>query len=301
MVLESIETIFGLFLREIDEIGQSSPHTLRAYRHDFEQVFHSHKQQSLPEEVRLLQIVKEAQVKWSHLSLASRQRKASSMKSFFDWLYLKKYISRPLNELIETPKVPRKIPHFLSIDEILLIFQSLRKSQASTLEKNKKYLALIYLLYGGGLRVSEACHLRWSQIRLPSREICILGKGRKERWIVVPDKVIEAISKISRQGDYIWGRLPLLERRAYGWVRLIGKNAGLKAPLNPHALRHSYATHLVGAGINLRTLQELMGHSSLASTEKYLHLNLDHLARTMDEKHPLAQPPLVRKGILHQK
>jgi integrase/recombinase XerC/integrase/recombinase XerD len=286
MAKVTLATFLDLFLKEMDEIGHASRHTLKAYRKDLSQAFSDIEGEAFPSEESLLRKAKEAQIKWGSLELSSRQRKAATIKAFFDWLYQQKYISSPLNEQVEAPKVPRKIPHFLSFDEVIVLFRFIENLDEAIPQK-KHYLALVSLLYGGGLRVSEACHLTWKGIRLSSNDICILGKGQKERWVALPRKVIEAINQLPRMGDFIWGIRPLNERQAYGWIRMLGQKACLKAPLHPHALRHSYATHLVSAGINLRTLQELMGHSSLTSTEKYLHLSLDQLARTIDTHHPL--------------
>jgi integrase/recombinase XerC/integrase/recombinase XerD len=288
MSLTPLMTIFALFLKEMDEIEHASSHTLRAYRKDLEQAFNDYLNLSLPCEEDLLRRVKIAQMKWSELRPSSRQRKASTLKSFMKWLYKKKYISVPLNEKIEAPKVPVRIPHFLSIDEVLLLFSYVRRLK-NTESLSQFYLALLYLLYGGGMRVSEACQVRWSNLRSNMSEVCVFGKGAKERWVVLPEKAAAALREMPRAGDYIWGHDPLKERVAYDWVRKLGKLVGLKMPLHPHALRHSYATHLVSAGINLRTLQELMGHSSLVSTEKYLHLSMDQLARTMETRHPLGE------------
>lgn len=288
MSLKSKVTLFGRFLKEISEIGHASPHTIKAYKKDLDQAFPYGLALPLPNEEEIIHQIKSAQIRWGVLAVSTRQRKAAAVKSFLDWLYVNKIIMTPLNDRIEAPKVPRKIPHFLSVDEILYLFNFIQNSDCTEVKK-ANYLALIFLLYGGGLRVSEACHLRWNQIRLKTYEICVLGKGSKERWIVLPEKVIRAIQVLPRIGDYIWGSCPLQERIAYGWVRKLGKMAGLKAPLHPHALRHSYATHLMSAGINLRTLQELLGHSSLTSTEKYMHLSTDQLARTMDRCHPLSK------------
>lgn len=306
MYLNSKETIIGTFLREMTEISHASSHTIRAYQLDLHQVFAQVASNSSStsrsklnssadlnsdfelDETYLLKKVKRAQMEWSHLSLATRQRKAATMKSFLRWLYEKNLITTPLQEKIEAPTVPKKIPHFLSIDEVLHLFDFLKKnSHDRNSDKDNFYLALLYLLYGGGLRVSEACHLCWKNIRIPSAEVLILGKGQKERWVVLPQKAMEAITALPRLSTSIWGPHGLTERKAYDWIRKLGKEAGLRTPLHPHALRHSYATHLITAGMNLRTLQELMGHSSLTSTEKYLHLSMDQLARTLDSHHPL--------------
>lgn len=298
MYLASKETIFGTFLREMSEIHQASSHTIRAYQKDLQQVFdYQNSKSSIPKinESYLLKKIKCAQISWAPLALSTRQRKAATMKSFLRWLYERNLIATPLQDKIEAPTVPKKIPHFLSIDEVLLLFAYLKKEKLNqATDKNKFYLALLYLLYGGGLRVSEACQLCWKNIRVPSAEVLILGKGQKERWVVLPQKTMEALTALPRVSSSIWGSRGLTERRAYDWIRKLGKQAGLRTPLHPHALRHSYATHLITAGMNLRTLQELMGHSSLASTEKYLHLSMDQLARTLDSHHPLGEKDQIK-------
>lgn len=284
-------TIFGLFLQEMAQIRHFSPHSIKAYETDFRQVFGNILESPIPDEGLLIQIIREAQIKWVGLSLSSRQRKASAIKSFLQWLYAKKYISQPLAEMVDAPKVPRHIPHFLSFDEVKGVIDCLRvdsKSSDNSPREAQTY-ALVMLLYGGGLRVSEACRLQWRHIHLGESRICVLGKGSKERWVIIPPKVLEAIRPLPRLGDYLWGDTPLNVRVAFEWIRISGRKAGLRSPLNPHALRHSYATHLLTGGINLRSLQELMGHSSLVSTEKYLHLSLDHLAQTIDRHHPLSK------------
>lgn len=293
MYLSSKETIFDTFLREMIEINQASSHTIRAYQNDLRQVFDQQILKNTSTEINesyLLKKIKSAQINWAPLALSTRQRKAATMKSFLRWLYQKNIISTPLQDKIEAPTVPKKIPHFLSIDEVLLLFDYLKKETLNQkTDKNKFYLALLYLLYGGGLRVSEACQLCWKSIRIPSAEVLILGKGQKERWVALPQKAMEALVALPRVSSSIWGSRGLNERKAYDWIRKVGKEAGLRTPLHPHALRHSYATHLITAGMNLRTLQELMGHSSLTSTEKYLHLSMDQLARTLDSHHPLGE------------
>lgn len=291
MNLDSIMTIFVLFMQEMAQIRHFSVHSMKAYENDFRQVFGNILESPLPNDESIIQIIREAQIKWVGLSLSSRQRKGAVMKAFLQWLYLKKYISAPLAERIESPKVPRKIPHYLSFDEIQILFEVTRTRQAQegNHSKETKVLALIYLLYGGGLRISEACRIQWKDIDPRQEKIRVLGKGNKERWVVVPPRVINAIKALPDEGDFIWGAFPLKERMVFEWIRQAANKAQLKSPLNPHALRHSYATHLLTAGINLRSLQELMGHSTLVSTEKYLHLSLDHLARTIQIHHPLSQ------------
>lgn len=266
-------------------IKSASPLTLKHYGLDLRQAFGENDSQELSED-ELLTECRLAFNRWARLSLSSRNRKAATLKSFLGWAFQENLLSRDLSLQITCPKVPKKIPHFLSVDEALAVLKALN-TEGSLQEQT-----LFSLLYGGGLRVSEACQLRWVQVFLKRQELRVLGKGKKERVIVLPTlscKYLEKIKKTSMGETYIWGNSPLDSRVAYNMVRRSGQRAGLLKPLHPHALRHSFATHLLSSGTNLRTLQEMLGHESLQATEKYTHLGIDQLARTMEDLHPLGK------------
>lgn len=157
-------------------------------------------------------------------------------------------------------------------------------------ERAERALLLILLLYGGGLRVSEACRLEWTHVANEGRVLRVRGKGAKERIIALPPIAARRLlqARGGCEGPYVFGFEPLSTRKAYEIVRQAGARAGLLKPLHPHALRHSYATHLLASGANLRTLQELLGHQTLQATERYTHLSIDQLARTLENYHPLS-------------
>ncbi|MFM6929486.1 MAG: tyrosine-type recombinase/integrase, partial [Bdellovibrio sp.] len=209
--------------------------------------------------------------------------------SFFSWAFTEEnLLERDLSLQVICPKVPKKLPHFLSVDEILSVLKTFD-------EKNKvplKEKVLFLLLYGGGLRISEACNLRWNSVHPEQKILRVMGKGNKERVVALPSMTIQALKKWKKENsfdEYVFGEKPLVQRTAYEMVRQSGVRAGLLKPLHPHALRHSFATHLLTSGANLRTLQELLGHESLQATEKYTHLGIDQLARTMEKLHPLGK------------
>ncbi len=239
----------------------------------------------------LLKVVREAQNSWSNLSLSSRNRKAACLKSFLKWLFQERHIERDLNFQVHAPKPPVRIPHFLSVDESIAVIKiaevAIKKAKEEFKERALREKALLLLLYGGGLRVSEACNVKWQDIDATKRLIRIRGKGSKERLVALPPIVLKSISALKGKGKFIWGAEPLSTRVAFSIVRSLGARAGLVKPLNPHALRHSFATHLLSSGTNLRTLQELLGHASLSATQKYTHLGIDQLARTVETHHPL--------------
>jgi site-specific recombinase XerD len=301
-------------------IKSSPTTTLRAYYRDLDQAFGS-QMRALPtfheffsKDLRppdrplnpisddfVLTLVRTAVKGWADLSPASRNRKVATLKSFLGWLHDEGLIQRDLASQIQSPKIPRRLPHHLSVDEIQALLGSLRnqienatdaKSQLAT----QKQLLLILLLYGGGLRVSEACQLQWTSILSSGKILKIRGKGNKERIVALPTPTAHALESYRQNtksngitAPYVFGERALDPRTAYEMVRSAGAKAGLIQPLHPHALRHSFATHLLQSGANLRTLQELLGHESLQATERYTHLSIDQLARTLEACHPLSK------------
>lgn len=274
------------YMKYMTFVKSASPLTIRHYSLDLRQAFDYENNSSSFSEDELLAKARAAFNDWAHLSLASRNRKAATLKSFFSWAFDEKLTERDLSFQIHAPKVPKKIPHFLSVDEVVAVLQTFAGEEAAPLKDKVLFL----LLYGGGLRISEACSLKWSDIHWAQRVLRIIGKGSKERVVALPKLTLEVLEKWHKEAGneiFVFGTVPLNTRTAYDMVRKSGQRAGLLKPLHPHALRHSFATHLLSSGANLRVLQELLGHESLAATEKYTHLGIDHLARTMEALHPL--------------
>lgn len=290
------------YMKYLEHIESCSPLTLRAYRLDLEQTFPGiwgdiKKEKPVPkfgeqpiEAESLLKVARLALHKWGNLSPASRNRKSSTLKSFFGYLFQESLIETDIATQIHSPKVPKKVPHFISVDEMISVLKSFDQDpRPAPFEK-----LLFLLLYGAGLRVSEACSLKWSAIDFSQRTLRILGKGNKERLVALPKSVRDLVQLLKKRGQtdspnpgaYVWGEEALSTRKAYDWVRTRGAKAGLMRPIHPHALRHSFATHLLASGANLRTLQELLGHESLQATERYTHLGVDQLARTLEKHHP---------------
>jgi site-specific recombinase XerD len=187
------------------------------------------------------------------------------------------------------PKLATKIPHFISVDEALAILQTFKTFPKNP--KNQTIQLLFLLLYGAGLRVSEACQLKWESVNLARRELRILGKGQKMRVIAFPTMLQNALAELrgTQREVYIWGAQPLQVRTAYNYIRLVGQRGGLSKPIHPHALRHSFATHLLNDGADLRIIQEMLGHASLNATEKYTHVSISKLSETMENFHPLGK------------
>lgn len=277
------------YLKYMSFIKSAAPLTLKHYRIDLQQAFkyedESQKERTLSE-VELLATARAAFNGWASLSLASRNRKAATLKSFFSWAFDEELTEKDLSLQIICPRVPKKLPHFISVDEALAVLGSF------TAEVPLREKVLFLLLYGGGLRISEACNLKWSSVSFEQKILRVTGKGNKERIVALPSLTLGVLKRWRKESafnDYVFGEAALNQRTAYEMVRQSGQRAGLLKPLHPHALRHSFATHLLGSGANLRTLQELLGHESLRATEKYTHLGIDQLARTMEKLHPLGK------------
>ena len=316
MVLDLI-TEANNFLKYLEFSKTSSPHTLIAYKNDLLQALYPEKNSpqesgsnSMPtnqsdfanqnlleiqptvmalEEDQLLTLARQAQLRWSELQPASRHRKTAVLKSFFRYLFENEKLTQDLSLQLHSPKVPNKIPRFLAVDEALSILSYLK-----TTDVNVEKKILFFLLYGGGLRISEACQLKWSNVNFAKKSVTVLGKGGRERMVAVPELVMQQLQHYHSQSSTQTVFLNLTPSQGYQWIRELGQAAGLQRPLNPHALRHSFATHLLESGADLRAIQELLGHQSLVTTQKYTHLSLHQLANTMNAKHPL-QKSLLKK------
>ncbi|MCB0350078.1 MAG: tyrosine-type recombinase/integrase [Bdellovibrionales bacterium] len=310
---QNLTGLAAKYLNYQEYVRTSSKHTSKSYANDLNQFLAPLRtgtiiyQQSrwvvtkdgneAPKNVNLsiLELVRKVQTQWSSLLPASRNRKYASLKGFFKWMHAQGYIKEDIGSQITCPKVPNKIPHFLSLDEAIALIDSLRKAEYAGRDQD---LALILLLYGAGLRISEACGLKWSQVDLSERTLVVKGKGGKERKVALVQLLVRALQKLPRHADYIFiksgesrSKKPsaLDTRTAYEIVRRAGVRADLLKPLHPHALRHSFATHMLSSGTDLRVLQELLGHESLIATQKYLHLSMESLSRTMEDNHPLGR------------
>lgn len=312
--MKNITELVLKFMEELDFKEKNSAHTVVAYAGDLGQAFYDFLPGTIqgpainnaedysyviPEDKRtvldcdlskknLEDITRNYLQSLRNLELSSRARKIATLRKFF--LYLKsEHLIDEIPKILVTPKSVHKIPHFLSVDEALSVLKQFSASSLSLRDLHSKVLFL--LLYGTGLRVSEACELRWEDVNITKRELRIHGKGNKERVISMPILVQMNLASLrsSQKEKYIWGEKPLNTRTAYNYIAQVGRRARLSKPIHPHALRHSYATHLMNDGADLRVIQEMLGHSSLAATERYTHVTMDQLSRTLESFHPLSK------------
>lgn len=306
MVKIDIATSIDKYLKNLEFVETCSPLTLAAYRRDLLQTFADKENlfsTKLVSEGVLMPLAYAAQKSWGRLAPSSRNRKTATLKSYFRWLHEEKYLEVNLGEKLRSPKIPVRVPHHISVDEVMSVLKTFEKSllQAQSSEdldlqtEIRRDSILFLLMYGMGLRVSEACCLKWSMLGRDRSQARIQGKGGKQRIVVPPKRLQQALSEQSQwlsenniNSDYVLGE-EISTANAYLIIKKWGTRAGLLKPLHPHALRHSFATHLLADGSDLRVLQEMLGHSSLTATQKYTHLGMDELARNLEKHHPLSK------------
>ncbi len=302
---------FGLvdkYLKFMEINKTASSHTLRAYRQDLAGLGQVKSTKVNSQE--LLNRCRGLQLKWGSLSLSSRNRKAGALKSFLGWLYENAYLKTNLAFQIHAPKVPVKVPRFLSIDEAISLFKYaeanvLKASPKKQLQRHYE-LVLIGLLYGGGLRVSEACHARFKNFNRDRGVLRVVGKGKKERIVPITknaaDWVTSYLEHVERHREFE-GHLAQKDADAIFLNRLgtrittrsvdrmfekYLRESGLADDVTPHTIRHTIATHWLENGMDLKTIQLLLGHTSLATTTIYTHVSTKLKRKTYEESHPRA-------------
>ena len=231
------------------------------------------------------------------LSETSQSRIISAIKSFYKFLLIENLIQTDPSENLVSPKIGRKLPNVLTIEEINLIINSVESNNVGI--RNK---AIIEIIYGCGLRVSELTNLLLSNLFLKQGYIKIVGKGNKERLSPIGSLAIDSLNdfltnvrpglKINNKfSDHVFinNRGTSLSRSMiFKMIKKYTLKANIDKDISPHSLRHSFATHLVEGGANLRAVQEILGHSSITTTEIYTHLDSDYLRSNLVEYHPRA-------------
>jgi integrase/recombinase XerC len=231
---------------------------------------------------------------------SSQARKLSSIKAFFRFLKQQGIIEHNPAQPVKTPRQDTYLPRHLSVDEMFAVLDSM--PQDSMLQVRDR--AILELLYSSGMRVSELVGLNRNGFELAEGSIKVFGKRRKERIVPVGKKSVACIERYiaassdlcrTTYGDGVQKKLPLFLNRNGGRLtarsiaRIVDRytlQAGVLHKMSPHGVRHSFATHMLNAGADLRAIQELLGHESLSTTQKYTHLNIDKLMEVYDRAHP---------------
>jgi integrase/recombinase XerC len=288
---------------EVEE--NASPHTLRNYGSDLAQfaAFAAEQRGGRAEELGA-DVVDDRLVRGflvgrlRHNAKSSAARKLSAVKRFARFLVGRGVLASDPTLSVTAPKAAKRLPAHLTVDDM---FRLLEAPDLAT-SAGRRDRALLEVIYSAGLRVSEAVGLDWRDIDTSLGVLRVRGKGRKERVVPIGSTALEALAAyrdvipllcprgvVDRAAVFLNARGGRLTARSV--ARSLDHycvRSGLAAKISPHALRHSFATHLLGAGADLRAIQELLGHASLSTTQKYTHVNLDHLMAAYDKAHPRA-------------
>ncbi|MSP40009.1 MAG: tyrosine recombinase XerC [Deltaproteobacteria bacterium] len=225
-------------------------------------------------------------------------RKVAALKSFFRYLLSIRRIEKDPLLLIQSPKQEKPLPAFLSVDDVFQLLGAIKPKTGLDVRD----LAVLEVFYSTGMRVSELVGLNWADIDIQLEIVRVVGKGSKERIVPIGKVALAALETYALDQRQRWqltctGESPVIlnnrgERITTRSVaRIVEKHlklAGIQIKMGPHGLRHSFATHLLNSGADLRVIQELLGHESLSTTQRYTHLNLDQLTAVYDKAHPRA-------------
>jgi integrase/recombinase XerC len=289
------------FLNYLEVAKALSEHTLEAYRHDLAafEAYLEPKGLTL-EQATHLHIRGYLSVLSVDKAATTRARRLAALKSFYKFLCRRKVIEVSPARRVKSPKLPQRLPRAVPVDEAFAIVGAPDPEKVL----GARDRAMLEVLYGAGLRVSELCGLSLSSLDRSSGLVRVLGKGKKERLCPLNELALEAVdawlevrgavlAKPAKHQDptalflnFRGGRLTTrsVERHLDTYV----KGLGLNRKLSPHALRHSFATHLLAGGADIRSIQELLGHASLSTTQRYTAVSFEQLQSVYDKSHPRA-------------
>jgi integrase/recombinase XerC len=295
-----MQEVFNRYINYLEAERNASAYTVRNYKADLLDFFYflkKKKADSLEIDRKVLRdyltsLTKQGIVK------ASIARKLSAIRSFYRYLVREKIISASPIEMVSSPKLDKRLPSFLTLEEV----ERLLNAPDLSTPQGQRDRALLELLYASGLRVSELVNLNLNQIDLDTNEIRVWGKGSKERMVLMGEPAAEALRNYLKQGrpkllaekrinalflNRYGQRLP--ERRVQKMLEDYAKKAGIGKWVHPHILRHTFATHLLDGGADLRVVQELLGHARLSSTQIYTHVTKGQARKVYLSAHPLAK------------
>jgi len=309
MMSRSDEILIRSYIESLVTEKGFSIHTCRAYQHDLEEFFsylnhgevttngnRGAGQTAGPARIDGLMIRRYLGFLFKKNAKTTVARKLSAIRSFFRFLVKSGVLEDNPAETINTPKQDQTIPTYLPVDDMFRLLDSIQVDSVLGLRNR----AMFETLYSCGIRVAELAGMDMSDVDFSKSLIRVLGKGGKYRMVPIGQKALQAIAAYQNQlqrgsGKGSDRRGPLflnkdnqrLTTRSIARIlKQLVEACGLISPVSPHALRHTFATHMLDAGADLRTVQELLGHKSLSTTQKYTHVSIDHLMQTYDSAHP---------------
>jgi integrase/recombinase XerC len=284
-----------------------SPHTLRNYLSDLAQFhgFLGERQLCLDSNGQVNADKIDVHVIRAYLAALAKDRKKSSigrklaaLKGFFRFLVRTRRLEKDPLLLIHAPKQEKPLPAFLSVDDVFQLLGGIKVDTGLDIRDR----AVLEVFYSTGIRVSELVGLNWADVDFQLGIIRVVGKGAKERIVPIGEIALQALRDCGQEQRLKWQVSAKGETAVFlnhrgqrittrSVARIVEKHlkqAGIHVKMGPHGLRHSFATHLLNSGADLRTIQELLGHASLSTTQRYTHLNLDALTAVYDKAHPRA-------------
>jgi len=294
-MIKQVET----FLQYLKEHKNYSPHTIRNYRIDLDQFFEFLETFELDilslgrAEIRMFL----GELKRRHLKKTSVARKLAALKSFFRFLKQNHLVEKNPAALVSSPKLDKPLPKFLTLIEMDKLFEIINTNTMLGLRNR----VVVELFYATGMRISELVSIKMKQLDLDNQIVRVLGKGKKERIVPFGAPAGRWLRKyIAKRREFLIEKGHLAEEHLFvnkdgiaisarGVRGIVDRFLYLAADrhgLSPHALRHTFATHLLDNGADLRAIQELLGHSSLATTERYTHITHDRLLKIYRKTHP---------------
>jgi integrase/recombinase XerC len=292
-----LQKAFDDFLSYIKYEENDSSNTVKAYGADIQNMVDFLKIQGVSQVSELSYVQIRAYVGSLHGNMDNRSiaRRASAIRSFIKYLVMQGYVKADLVKKIRNPKVSEKLMFALTLDEMDKLLAVCNGETALEVRNN----AMVELLYGAGLRVSELVSLKIPDVDFSGKTIKVLGKGGKERIVPFNDKAVAAVQKFlelrkdllkqDKPVDFIFlnkSGQKLTTRSVQRLMNVFSYKAGLVKGATPHTMRHSYATHMLEAGAGIRTVQELLGHSNISTTQRYTHLTLEKLREMYKKSHP---------------
>jgi integrase/recombinase XerC len=291
------------FIHYLSTEKNASPHTCRSYQKDLEQFENFIKSLGLsfsPTGNREMGKVDRIAIRrylgflYRKNKKSSIARKLSTLRSFFKYLVREQLIASNPAKNVSTPKVEKSLPTALTVDEAFRLMEapSLSGGRKNQVSRDR---AILELLYSSGIRVGELVGLNSNQLDLDLGIVKVMGKGRKERIVPIGSKAVEALKAyLEERGDsdeeeplFLNAREGRLTARSVErLVKKFTRCSGIFRKVSPHSLRHTFATHLLDAGADIREIQEMLGHASLSTTQRYTHLTLGKLMEVYDKAHP---------------
>ena len=272
--------------------------TLDAYRRDLQKLLVFYADNHIDYRTVTLEQLDQfaGQLREEGIQARSVARILSGVRSFYRFLTLEKEVEQDPTELLESPQIGKHLPEVLSVEEIDSIINVIDVSKPEGIRDR----AIIEVLYGCGLRISELCNLRISQLYLEDKYIRVKGKGSKERLVPIEGVAIDRVREwlVTRMGckvkpseeDYVFVSLTRGSRLSrislFVYIKDYAERAGIKKNISPHTFRHSFATHLLEGGANLRAIQMMLGHEDISTTEIYMHIDKSKLRTEILEHHP---------------